>query len=113
MVVGVYSFELHLPASGSLKQKRQVVRRVKERLRSRHNVAVSESEEYADLWQRAALTVVSLANRREPLEQLFEAVRRETEANLPGHWIDGFRDYLELDDGGFTEDWNDETYDEG
>ena len=106
MVVGVYRFELHLAAAGSLKQKRQIVRRIKERLRSRHNVAVSESEEFADLWQRAALSVVSLANRREPLDQLFEAVRREAEVNLPGHFIDAGCDFLELDETGFADDWD-------
>ncbi len=35
MTVGVYSLEILLRASGSLKEKRQVVRRLKDRLQSR------------------------------------------------------------------------------
>ena len=53
MVVGIVRFELHLPAAQSLKDKRQVVRSMKERLRERVHASVAEVE-YQDLWQRAA-----------------------------------------------------------
>jgi uncharacterized protein YlxP (DUF503 family) len=42
VTIGFCTFELHLPAARSLKDKRQVVRSVKERLRARYNVAVVE-----------------------------------------------------------------------
>ncbi len=100
MTVGILTFEIHVPQARSLKDKRQVVRSVKERLRSRHNVAVSELEEHADLWQRASMAVVSVASRREPLETLFEAVIRETESQVPGHLVETGRDFLEGADGG-------------
>ena len=58
MTIGVYTFELHLPGAQSLKEKRQVLRRLKDRLRARYNVALSELNDYSDLWQRAALVVV-------------------------------------------------------
>jgi len=100
MTVGIYTFEIHLPASRSLKEKRQVMRRLKDRLRARHNVAVSEIAEHADLWQRAGLAVVSLAPRREVLESLFEAVRREVESEIPGDLIETGTDFIEASDGG-------------
>ncbi len=100
MTVGILTFELHVPQARSLKDKRQVVRSVKERLRSRHNVAVSELEEHADLWQRASVAVVSVASRREVLEALFEKVIRETESQVPGHLVETGRDFLEGADGG-------------
>ncbi len=100
MTVGILTFELHVPQARSLKDKRQVVRSVKERLRSRHNVAVSEREEHADLWQRASVAVVSVASRREVLEALFETVIRETESQVPGHLVETGRDFLEGADGG-------------
>ena len=65
MTIGVYTFELHLPGSRSLKNKRQVVKRLKDRLRSRLNVAVAEIGDHADRWQRAGLAVVSVANGRD------------------------------------------------
>jgi len=100
MTVGVFTFELHLPGARSLKDKRQVVRRLKDRLRARHNVAVSELEEHADLWQRGTLAVVSVASRREVLEELFDAVQREAESQVPGEVIDTGRDFIEGSDGG-------------
>jgi uncharacterized protein YlxP (DUF503 family) len=97
MTVGVLTFELHLPGSRSLKDKRQIVRSLKERLRSRHNVAVSELEEHADLWQRATLAIVSVAGRRDPLERLFEAVLAESESQVPGHVLSPSTEFLEGD----------------
>ncbi len=100
MTVGIYSFELHLPAARSLKDKRQVLRRLKDRLRAHHNVAVAETGEHLELWQRAALTVVSVADRREPLERLFEAVHREAQNHVPGQVIETGVEYLDGADGG-------------
>ena len=79
MTVGIFTFELHLRESRSLKGKRQVVKRLKDRLRSRFNVAVTELNEYDGLWQRAALAVVSVADQRDPLDRMFEAIRAEAE----------------------------------
>lgn len=100
MTVGVFTFEVHLPDARSLKDKRQVLRRLKDRLRSQHNVAISELEEHQDLWQRATLAVVSVASRRDPLERLFESVLRDAEAHVPGHVIEAGTDFIEASDGG-------------
>ncbi|HEX6851579.1 MAG TPA: DUF503 domain-containing protein [Candidatus Polarisedimenticolaceae bacterium] len=97
MTVGVLTFELHLPGARSLKDKRQIVRSLKERLRSRHNVAVSELEEHAELWQRATLAIVSVAGRRDPLERLFETVLAESESQVPGHVLSPSTEFLEGD----------------
>ncbi len=108
MTVGVYTFEIHLPAAQSLKDKRQVLKRLKDRLRSRHNVAVSELEEHADLWQRAGVAVVSVASKRDVLERLFEAVHREVESQVPGEVIETGSDFIESSDGGpggWEADW--------
>jgi hypothetical protein len=100
MTVGVYTFEIHLPAARSLKDKRQVVRRLKDRLRARHNVAVSELAEHADLWQRSSIAVVSVASGRSVLEDLFDAIQREAESHVPGEVIETGRDFIEASDGG-------------
>ena len=100
MTIGVLTVALHLPQSRSLKDKRQVTRRVKDRLRSRHNVAVSELEEDADLWQRAEIAIVSVASRRDVLDALFETIVREIEPLVPGHLVETGRDFLDGADGG-------------
>ena len=100
MTIGLLTFEIHLPQSRSLKDKRQVLRSVKERLRARHNVALCELEDGADLWQRASVAVVSVASRRDVLENLFEKIVRETEGQIPGHLVETGREFLEGADGG-------------
>jgi hypothetical protein len=96
----VYDVELYVPGSQSLKDKRQVLRSVKERLRARHNVAVSELGENTDVWQRASIAVVSVASRRDVLENLFEGIVREVTGQVPGHFVETGRDFLEGADGG-------------
>jgi uncharacterized protein YlxP (DUF503 family) len=108
MTIGVHTFELHLPQARSLKGKRQVLRRLKDRLRSRHNVAVAELGDYADLWQRASIAVVSVASDRNVLETLFEAVHREAVSQVDGHVIEMGTEYIEGVDGGpggWSEHW--------
>ena len=106
MTIGIYTFEVHLPAARSLKDKRQVLRRLKDRLRAHHNIALAETGEHSELWQRAALTVVSVADRREPLERLFEAVHREAQKHVPGEVIETGVEYLDGADGGVA-GWSD------
>ena len=48
--------QIYLPESGSLKNKRQVVKSLKERIRNRFNVSVAEVD-HGQLWQRSTLGV--------------------------------------------------------
>jgi uncharacterized protein len=82
MVVGLLTVELHVPGSGSLKEKRMIVRRVKDRLK-KFNVAVSEVG-YQDLWQRAALAVVTVSNEQAHVDRELTAVANEIERVEPG-----------------------------
>lgn len=97
MTIGIYTLSLHLPTARSLKDKRQVFRRLKDRLRSRYNVALVESPEHSTLWQRGELTVVSIAQHRDVLARLFDSIHRDAEQSVPGEivehgseFIDGF-----------------------
>jgi uncharacterized protein YlxP (DUF503 family) len=56
MIIGVCIIELYLAESGSLKSKRQVLRKLKDRIQGAFNVSVSEID-HQDLWQRATLGV--------------------------------------------------------
>jgi hypothetical protein len=104
VIIGVYSFEMHIPESRSLKDRRHVVRRVKDRIRSRHNVAVAEDGEHAELWQRAGIFVVSIASHRESLDETFESILRDAEAQVPGHVTETGREFIDLYDAG-PDDW--------
>src|SRR5437867_12189102 len=75
--------QVHLPGITSLKQKRQVLRSLKDRLRDQYNVSVAEVE-HQDLWQRATLGIVGIASARVPLEQTFSSIQGEVERKVPG-----------------------------
>jgi uncharacterized protein YlxP (DUF503 family) len=66
--------ELELPYAASLKDKRQTVRSLKDRLR-RKNVSVVESN-YQDVWQRATVEIALAAISRSAAEEKREEVRR-------------------------------------
>ena len=82
MPVGLLTLEIYIPDSHSLKDKRQVLRSLKERLRARFNVAVAELDGQ-DTWQRAQVGVVTLSNSAAHVEQSLQAVFSEAE-NLLG-----------------------------
>jgi uncharacterized protein YlxP (DUF503 family) len=69
MVVGILQIELFIPMSDSLKTKRFAVRSLKDRLRSRFNVAVAEVDN-GDKWQRASLGVVAVSNESRHIESV-------------------------------------------
>jgi hypothetical protein len=75
MIIGVVSWELEIHGAQSLKEKRSVVRSLRDRLRKRHNLSVAETA-YQDLWQRAELTVCVVASARTVAEQTLEAADR-------------------------------------
>jgi len=62
MVIGLLTLELHFPGARSLKDKRQVLRRLKDRVRAL-NVSVAEVA-HQDLWQRARLGIAAQVRRR-------------------------------------------------
>jgi uncharacterized protein len=66
--------ELELPFSSSLKDKRQTLRSLKDRLR-RKNVSVVESD-HQDLWQRATMEIALAAVSRGAAEAKREELRR-------------------------------------
>ena len=82
MVVALLSVELFLPGALSLKDKRMVLRRLKDRL-AKFNVAVSEVE-HQDLWQRAGLGLVTISTTAAHAEQVLAAAADEIERLEPG-----------------------------
>ena len=75
MFVGIVRIELHIPAARSLKDKRQVVRSLKDKIREHVRAAVSEVD-HQDLWQRAALGVAVVAPDATQARELLQSVRR-------------------------------------
>ena len=77
MHIGLLTLEIHLPEAHSLKEKRLVLRSLKDRLR-KFNISIAECD-HQDLWQRATLGVVAISSDHVILEKTLNAVVDETE----------------------------------
>ena len=75
MTVGIARLTLYIPDSHSLKDKRMVLRRVKDRTRQKFNVAVAEVEDN-DVWQRAVLGLAVVGNEGRFVESALDEVIR-------------------------------------
>ncbi|HVG59666.1 MAG TPA: DUF503 domain-containing protein [Hyalangium sp.] len=73
MFVCVARLTLQIPDSGSLKAKRQVLRRVTERVKARFNVAVAEVDDQ-DLWQKASIALAVVGNERRHVDEQMEKI---------------------------------------
>ena len=76
-IVGLLSLELHIPHSRSLKEKRVVVRSIKDRL-SKLSVGFAEVN-YQDLLQRTAFAVVAVGAEQQLVEKSLDNVDKEIE----------------------------------
>jgi uncharacterized protein YlxP (DUF503 family) len=82
MVIALLSVELFIPYSRSLKDKRMVLRRIKDRLQ-KFNVAVAEVA-HQDVWQRAGLGIVAISTAADQVERELRKVADEIERVEPG-----------------------------
>jgi uncharacterized protein YlxP (DUF503 family) len=73
--VGIYSFELFLPESHSLKEKRMVVKSVKANLQNRVGCSIAEVDHH-DVWQRARLTLSCSARESGEARRLLDDAER-------------------------------------
>jgi len=73
MPIAFLTLELHIEAAQSLKDRRQVVRSLKDKLRNSFNVSVAEIDN-AELWNRATIGIVSVSQSRDYLDGLMKKV---------------------------------------
>lgn len=78
MTIGVLEMRLSMPGNRSLKDKRQVLKSVKDRVRAAFNVSIAEVAAH-DQWCAAHLAAVTVAPDRERAHAVLEAVARSVE----------------------------------
>ncbi len=83
LTVGVARVVLHLPASGSLKSKRQVVSGLLRRVRAEFRVSAAEVGEL-DRWQLAELAIATVSNNARHTEEVLAAVLSYIESHCDG-----------------------------
>jgi uncharacterized protein YlxP (DUF503 family) len=74
--IGLLTLHLHIEHAHSLKDKRQVVRSLKDHLRKRFNVSVAELD-FQDNWQLSLIGVATVSSSEPFARQILESVERE------------------------------------
>ena len=95
-MIASLTLELHIEAAQSLKDKRQVVRSLKDRLRASFNVSVAEIEP-SPVWNRATIGVAAISDSRDYLDGLMKNVERAATRIANNHGADvadSFVEYL-------------------
>ncbi len=75
--IGVLTLELRIEHAHSLKEKRHVVKSLKDRLRGKFNVSVAEIDDM-DIHNSAVLAVATVSSSRPFAEKVLQAVERES-----------------------------------
>ena len=91
--IGVITFEIQMNEAHSLKDKRHFVKGLKDRLRSKFNVAVAEIG-YQDLWQRGLVACVTVSPDQAHAEVVLQAVEREAASLLGPHLVGATVEWL-------------------
>jgi uncharacterized protein YlxP (DUF503 family) len=85
--VGVGTVELHLPGVGSLKEKRHILKGLKEKVKHRFDVAVAEVDHH-DSWQRATLAVACVSHDPRHANEVVSKALDFVESLVDGSVID-------------------------
>jgi uncharacterized protein len=96
MPIALLTLELQIEAAHSLKDKRQVLRSLKDRLRSNFNVSVAELDP-SNVWNRATIGVAAISDSRDYLDGLMKNVERAATRVANNHGADiadSFVEYL-------------------
>jgi uncharacterized protein YlxP (DUF503 family) len=80
--VALTRFDLRIPGSGSLKEKRHVVKTLSAGIRAKFNVSVAEVDHH-ELWQRTAIGVAAVARESYHARKVMHEVERFIERH-PG-----------------------------
>ena len=78
MYLAITTWDLHLPACHSLKEKRSVVKPLTSALRRSLNVSVAETGQQ-DLWQRAEIACAVVGSARSVVDETLRAADRLVE----------------------------------
>ena len=91
MIVAVLRVELFIPGSTSLKDKRAVLRSIKDRLARKFNISIAETD-HQDKWQRAEIGIAQVGSDYGFLEQsitkIFNILDNQNEFEVTDHLVE-------------------------
>jgi uncharacterized protein len=93
-MIAFLTLEIQIEAAQSLKDRRQVVRSLEDRLRTSFNISVAELDS-AELWSRATIGVVSISTSRDYLDGLMKKVESAATRIANNHGADVADSFVE------------------
>jgi len=97
MAIAELTLEIRIEHAQSLKDRRQVVRSLKDQLRQGFNISVAEMDEAVG-WQSATIGIAAISRSRDYLHGMMEEVERAARRminELGAELSDAFWDYVE------------------
>jgi hypothetical protein len=76
MHIAFLQIAIHIPGCHSLKDKRSVMKRLINLIRTQHNVAIAEIGDH-DAWQSARLGLVTINNQGDGTDRILQRVIRD------------------------------------
>lgn len=97
MIVVISLVELHIEFAQSLKDKRMVVRSVRDKVRRRFNVSMNEVA-YHDLLQRARLAISFVTDHRNSADSLLDTIQQFVESHADATVVGWTSEKLDFDE---------------
>ncbi len=92
MIIGCLSLDIYLPASHSLKEKRNQLSSFRDRLKIKYNVAFAELD-FQDKWQRSKLGIITINSKQHVVEKILQTIIREAEERIEGEILQKVIDF--------------------
>jgi len=92
MNIGLLTFQIVIPHAQSLKDKRQVIRSLRDRLK-KFNISFAECD-HQNLWQRSTVGIVAISSSHLILKKTLQSIENEIENTLNGDLIHTQVEYL-------------------
>ena len=73
MIIGVLVIEILIYSSASLKEKRFVIKSIKDRIINKFNVSIAELR-YQDKWQRSEIGIAVIGNQQSYVEHVLQKI---------------------------------------
>ena len=81
-ILGLLQLEIFLPESQSLKDKRSVIKSLRETVRKRFNVSIAETGEQ-DKWGKSQISISKVSNQSAVIRKEFQNIQKDIERRYP------------------------------
>ena len=81
-ILGLLQLDIFLPESHSLKDKRSVIKSLRETVRKKFNVSIAETGEQ-DKWGKSQISISKVSNQSAVIRKEFQNIQKDIERRYP------------------------------